>query len=163
MLSSLKRFGNKVLDLLKRIGDRILNFFTRIGDKSGALGGIIAAMGCSMCFPALASLGAAIGLGFLTQWEELFMTTLMPLFAWIALLANALGWFSHRQWHRSLIGMAGPTLVLLSLYPWFMYPWFKLTLFTGLALMVIVAIWDLVSPAHRRCETKDCKGLEASC
>ncbi|RUM94241.1 MAG: mercury transporter MerC [Thiothrix sp.] len=129
--------------------------FTRMGEKSGAFGSVVAAMGCAACFPALASLGAAIGLGFLTRWEDLFMTTLIPLFAWIALLASTLGWFSHRQWHRSLLGMAGPTLVLLSLYPWFMYPWFKLTLFAGLSLMVIVAIWDLMSPRHHRCEIKN--------
>jgi len=157
-----KDFGNKVLVQLKRIRDKILVIFTRIGDKSGAFGGVIAAMGCAACFPALASLGAVIGLGFLTQWEDLFMSTLIPLFAWVALLANALGWFSHRQLHRSLIGMAGPTLVLLSLYPWFMYPWFKLTLFAGLILMVIVAIWDLMWPSHRRCEIKECKNIEVS-
>jgi len=158
-----KHFANKVRVQLKRIGDKFILIFTRIGDKSGAFGGVVAAMGCSMCFPALASLGAAIGLGFLTQWEDLFMSTLIPLFAWVALLANALGWFSHRQWHRSLIGMAGPTLVLLSLYPWFIYPWFKVTLFAGLILMVIVAIWDLMSPSHRRCEIKDSNNPEASC
>jgi len=160
MIATGKSFGNKVLVELKRIGNKIRIIFTRIGDKSGAFGGVVAAMGCSMCFPALASLGAAIGLGFLTRWENLFMTTLIPLFAWIALLANALGWFSHHQWHRSLLGMAGPTLVLLSLYPWFMYPWFKLTLFAGLSLMVIVAIWDLMSPSHHRCEIENRKNLE---
>ena len=163
MVTTGKQAGSKVRVQLKRIKDKILIIFTRIGDKSGAFGGVIAAMGCSMCFPALASLGAAIGLGFLTRWEDLFMTTLIPLFAWVALLANALGWFSHRQLYRSLIGMAGPTLVLLSLYPWFMYPWFKVTLFMGLILMVIVAIWDLMSPSHHRCEIKGSKNSEASC
>ncbi len=158
MVATGKHFANKMRVQLKRIGDKFILIFTRIGDKSGAFGGVVAAMGCSMCFPALASLGAAIGLGFLTQWENLFMTTLIPLFAWIALLANALGWFSHHQWHRSLISMVGPTLVLLSLYPWF-----KITLFAGLILMVIVAIWDLILPSHRRCEIKDCNNSEASC
>jgi len=155
-----KTFGNKALLQIKRIGDKILSIFTRIGEKSGAFGGVIAAMGCAVCFPALASLGAAIGLGFLTQWEDLFMSTWIPLFAWIALLASALGWLSHRQWHRSLLGMAGPTLVLLSLYPWFKYPWFKITLFAGLILMVIVAIWDLMSPSHKRCELKNRKKIK---
>lgn len=158
-----KRFGNKLRIQIKRLGDKILVTFTRIGDKSGTFGGVIAAMGCAACFPALASLGAAIGLGFLTQWEDLFMSTLIPLFAWVALLANALGWFSHRKWHRALIGMAGPTLVLLSLYPLFVYPWFKLPLFAGLSLMVIVAVWDLMSPSHRRCEIKNCESTEGSC
>lgn len=97
----------------------IIHWAGRIGDKSGALGAIVSTMGCAMCFPALASIGAALGLGFLSQWEGLFINTLLPLFAWIALGANALGWLSHRQWHRSVAGMVGPAMVLLSLYPWF--------------------------------------------
>ena len=85
-------------------------------------------MGCAMCFPALASIGAAIGLGFLSQWERLFVNTLLPLFAWVALGTNALGWLSHRQWLRSVAGMVGPVIVLLSLYPWLQYGWSTWTL-----------------------------------
>ena len=59
--------------------------FAQIGDTFGTVGAIVATMGCAMCFPALASIGAAIGLGFLAQWEGLLITTLPPLFAWIAL------------------------------------------------------------------------------
>ena len=43
-------------------------------------------MGCAMCFPAIASLGAAIGMGFLSQWEGLFINTLLPFFAWVVVL-----------------------------------------------------------------------------
>ncbi|GLZ89353.1 hypothetical protein Pres01_54040 [Metapseudomonas resinovorans] len=52
------------------------NSVTRIADKTGSLGVLVSAMGCALCFPALASLGAAIGLGFLSQWDGLFITTL---------------------------------------------------------------------------------------
>ena len=47
-------------------------------------------MGCAACFPAIASFGAAIGLGFLSQYEGLFIGILLPMFAGIALLANAI-------------------------------------------------------------------------
>jgi mercuric ion transport protein len=129
----------------------------RLGDKSGALGAIVSTMGCAMCFPAMASIGAALGLGFLSRWEGLFVNTLLPLFVWIALIANALGWFSHRQWRRSLAGIIGPVIVLLSLYPWWTYGWSTWTLYGGLALMLVVAIWDLASPVHRRCEPDGCE------
>ena len=77
-----------------------MGLISRVADKTGALGSIVSAMGCGACFPALASFGAAIGLGFLQDYEGLFISRLMPLFAGLALLANALGWLKHRQWHH---------------------------------------------------------------
>lgn len=129
---------------------------TSIADKTGALGVAISAISCPACFPALASLGAAVGLGFLARWEGLFVTILLPLFAVLALLANGLGWLSHRRWRRGLIGMIGPLLVLAAVY--LTYGWRgELLLYAGLALMVGVSIWDLVSPANRRCGPDSCE------
>lgn len=128
-----------------------MGLITRIGDKAGALGTVVSAMGCAGCFPALGSLGVALGLGFLNRYEELVMTRVLPLSAVVVLLANGLGWFSHRQWHRSVLGMVGPAIVLAVLYPFFGYGWTEWLLYTGLAIMVAVSVWDLLSPAHRRC------------
>ncbi len=89
-----------------------MSYLSRIADKAGTLGSLVAAFGCAACFPAIASIGAALGLCFLQAYEGLFISRLMPLFAALALMANALGWFSHRQWLRSVAGMVGPTLVL---------------------------------------------------
>lgn len=133
-----------------------INLLTYLGDKAASLGALVSAMGCAMCFPAIASLGAALGMGFLAHWEGLFVNTLLPLFAWLALVLNALGWFSHRQWHRSLLGMAGPTILLLSLYPWFQYGWSSYATYTGIGVMLAVSVWDLVSPANRRCADGRC-------
>jgi len=125
----------------------------RIADNVGTLGGLISAMGCAMCFPALASIGGALGLGFLARWEGLFINTLLPAFGWLVILAHTVNWFHHRQWRRLLAGMAGPTLVLLSLYPWWQYGWSIWTFYGGLALMVLVGIWDLVAPPQRVCSS----------
>jgi mercuric ion transport protein len=129
----------------------------RIADKAGALGSVVSAMGCAACFPAIASLGAAVGLGFLSEYEGLFITKLLPLFAAIALVANSLGWFSHRQWHRTLLGMVGPAMVLAAMVLFFGQWWTARLLYSGLAAMVGVSIWDLVSPAHRRCGAASCE------
>jgi mercuric ion transport protein len=129
-----------------------MNVVTRIADKAGSLGSIVSAMGCGACFPALASLGAALGLGFLSQFEALFVTVLLPLFAGLALLANALGWFSHRQWHRTVLGMIGPVIVLIA-----SFTVAEKLLYVGLAAMVGVSIWDFVSPANRRCGPAGCE------
>lgn len=131
-------------------------WISRLGDKAGAVSSVVSAMGCAMCFPAIAGLGAAIGLGFLSRWEGTLITTLLPLSAWLVLGLNALGWVAHRQWHRSLIGMLGPTLLLLSLYPWFQYGWSAKVTYAALALMVAVSVWDLWSPASRHCEDSHC-------
>ena len=128
-----------------------MSVMTRVADKAGALGSIVSAMGCGACFPALASLGAALGLGFLSQFEAVFVTVLLPLFAALALLANALGWFNHRQWHRSVLGMVGPAIVLVA-----SFTVAEKRLSVGLATMVAVSVWDFVSPANRRCGPDGC-------
>ncbi len=137
--------------------DGILRLIARVGDKAGSLGAVVSAMGCAMCFPAIASLGAAVGLGFLSQWEGLFINTLLPLFAWVALVINGLGWFSHKQWHRSLLGMSGPVLLLLSLYPLFQYGWSAYATYSALGLMVAVSLWDIFSPANKHCDDDTCE------
>ena len=123
-----------------------------IGNKAGGLGAIVSAMGCGACFPALASFGSAIGLGFLSRYEGLFITVLLPLFASLALLSNALGWLKHRKWHRSVLGMVGPVIVLVATFTMA-----EKLLYVGLAAMVAVSIWDFVSPASRRCGPDGCE------
>lgn len=123
-----------------------------IGNKAGGLGAVVSAMGCGVCFPAIASFGGAIGLGFLSQYEGLFISVLLPLFASAALLANALGWLKHRQWHRSVLGMVGPTVVLIATYTMA-----EKLLYVGLAAMFAVSIWDFASPASRRCAPDGCE------
>lgn len=134
-----------------------MGLVTRMADKAGALGSVVSAMGCAACFPAIASLGAAVGLGFLSEYEGLFITKLLPLFAAIALVANGLGWISHRQWHRTLLGMVGPAMVLAAMLLFFGQWWTARLLYTGLTIMVGVSIWDLVSPAYRRCGPDSCE------
>ncbi len=123
---------------------------TRVADKAGLLGSIVSAMGCAACFPALANLGAAVGLGFLGRWEGLFITTLIPLFAALALLANGLGWLSHRRWPRTVLGVIGPSLVLAAAA---LMRFYGLSteplLYAGLTFMVGVSVWDLISPPRK--------------
>lgn len=126
-------------------------YIERIADKTGFLGTVVAAMGCGFCFPALASLGSAIGLGFIQRYESAFIVWVLPLFAGIAFLANALGWLRHRQWHRSLLGMIGPVIVIITAVWLLGNPWSAGLVYTGLGIMLGVSIWDLVSPAHRHC------------
>ena len=133
----------------------ILSYITRLGDKSGSFGAVIAAMGCSFCFPAIASLGAAIGLGFLAQWEGFLLTKVMPGAAILTLLVNVLGYFHHRQWYRSVLGVIGPITILLILNFWFATYWRTDAIYAALALMVAVSVWDIFWPANLHCVTEN--------
>lgn len=137
-----------------------MQWITRSAEKLGSGGGLIAAASCPACLPALGSLGAALGLGFLSGYEDLMISTLLPLFAGIALLANALGWLAHRQWRRSVLGIVGPVLVLAGLWLFF-GKWWNAMLYAGLAAMVGVSLWDLLSPANRRCGPEGCSVTQA--
>lgn len=123
---------------------------TRAADKTSVIGAIIAAMGCAACFPALGSLAAALGLGFLSQYEGPFIQYVLPLFAILGLIANLAGGLRHRNWLRMCLGMIGPVLVLTAALLMSVYgtraEW---TLYAGLVLMVLVSVWDLVSPPRR--------------
>ena len=131
-----------------------MQWISRLFDKAGAFGSIVAAMGCASCFPALGSLGAAFGMGFLAQYEGVFINTLLPVFAAIALGANLIAFASHKIWYRTLFGIAGPTMVLLTMYPLWAYNWSTYLLYAGLGLMLIVALWDIFSPPQKVCSTK---------
>ncbi len=124
---------------------------TRAADTTGVVGAILASMSCAACFPAIGSLGAAIGLGFLSQYESVSIHYLLPLFAMVALAANVIAGVRHRIWPRMVLGLIGPLLVVAAALlmafhgiraEWLLYP--------GLVLMAAVAIWDLVSPPRRR-------------
>ncbi|APZ42585.1 organomercurial transporter MerC [Acidihalobacter ferrooxydans] len=134
-----------------------MSTITRIIDKTGAVGAIVGSFSCAMCFPAAASLGAAIGLGFLSQWEGLFVHWLIPIFAGVALLATLAGWFSHRQWRRTLLGSIGPVLALIGVFGlthhFLAKDLARGIFYTGLIVMFLASIWDMINPANRRCAT----------
>lgn len=93
-----------------------------------------------MCFPALAKLGAAIGLGFLQQYEGLFISRLLPLFTALALAANALGWLRHRQWQRSLLSMVDPAFVIVGAVWLLGTAWMRPLVYTGIVLIAVVSV-----------------------
>lgn len=108
-------------------------------------------MRISSVFDKTGVLGAALGLGFIAQFEGVFINTLLPLFAVIALLANGFAWFSHRRLLRLLAGIIGPSMVLATLYLFWKDDWSTYLFYAGLIVMFVVAIWDIVSPPRKVC------------
>ncbi|ORU92744.1 MAG: mercury transporter MerC [Cycloclasticus sp. symbiont of Poecilosclerida sp. M] len=125
-----------------------------LADKIGSIGAFIAAAGCAACFPALGALGASIGLGALAQFEGLFINTLLPIFAGVALLANLISWFNHRVGYRGLLSISGPCMVLATLFLFWTDDWSTQMFYVGIALMIVVSLLDVISPANKQCEVK---------
>jgi len=106
-------------------------------------------MSCAGCFPALGSLGAAIGLGFLSSYEGFLFHKLLPSLAGLALIANTIGWYRHRVALRGLLSIAGPVAVLAALFALWQDDWGIYLFYAGLASMLAASILDLFNPAKR--------------
>lgn len=128
-----------------------MQIISKLADKVGSVGVLVAAMGCAACFPALASLGASIGLGFLSAYEGVFINKLLPLFAIIVLFSNLFAWVSHRDYIRLIWGLLGPLMVLATLYLFWTDNWSTYMFYTGIVLMLVISIWDIVSPPMKTC------------
>ena len=116
------------------------------------LGLFASALGCAVCLPVLASLGAALGAGVLSPYEGVLLHQVLPALAAIALLANGLGWWGHRQWARSVVGVAGPAVVLAAASGSLDSAWAATALYAGLGLMAVSAMWNLFRPACAPCQ-----------
>ena len=128
-----------------------MQIISRLVDKVGSVGALVAAMGCAACFPALASLGASIGLGFLSAYEGVFINKLLPLFTLIVLVSNLVAWVSHGDYIRLIWGLLGPLMVLATLYMFWTDNWSTYMFYTGLVLMLAVSIWNFISPPTKSC------------
>jgi mercuric ion transport protein len=115
-------------------------------DKVGSAGVWLAALSCTACFPALGSLGSALGLGFLSQFEGIAISTLLPIFAVLALVVNLYSWYKNRSHFRGAWSIAGPVAVLLTLYPLWQYDWSTYLFYFGIFLMVVMSVLNIVKP-----------------
>ena len=130
-----------------------------ISERVASLGTLFSALGCASCFPALGALGATLGLGFLAQFEGLFINTLLPAFAAIALVSVLFAWWFHRRHLRGALGVAGPLMVLATLYLFWTDDWSTYMFYFALALMLAVSLWDYFDPPRHVCAS-GVEGLE---
>ncbi|MCC8361700.1 organomercurial transporter MerC [Lysobacter sp. A6] len=126
---------------------------TKAIDKASSAGALLSALSCAGCFPALGSLGVALGLGFLAPYEGLMFRKLLPAFAALALVANVVAWYRHKNALRGSLSLVGPAAVLLALLVFWHRDWGIYVFYVGLALMVCVSLFDLFKPVARKCPT----------
>jgi mercuric ion transport protein len=117
----------------------------RLGlEKFGTAGAVLAAAACPVCFPKVALVGAALGLGWLAPFEPYVALGIQALFvlAWLGQLA---AYRRHRN--RALLGFASATTALVFL-GYYAVP-SPLLLQLSLAGLIAASVWLIVEA--RRC------------
>jgi len=126
-----------------------------ISNLAGNGGTLVASMGCAACFPALGTLGASIGLGFLSSFEGVIVNQVLPGFALLALILNSYQWGRHAHHLRGALSLLGPLAVLLTLYPLWSYGWSTYLFYAGLGMMFGMSIFEFIRPAQPVCLASD--------
>jgi mercuric ion transport protein len=113
-------------------------------EKLGTTGAVIAALACPICFPKLALVGTALGLGIFAPYEKYVALGVQALFV-MAFVGQALSYRTHRN--NWLLGFSGFVTVLVFV-GYYVIP-SSILLQVSLAGLVIASIWQVV--AIKRC------------
>jgi mercuric ion transport protein len=104
-------------------------------------------MGCAVCFPVLVSLGASLGLGFLSSYEGALGNSILPALALFALVLNSHLWGKNAYHIRGILSVSGPIALLLTLYPLWKFGWSTCLSYAGLVTMFLMSLLELVTPS----------------
>lgn len=113
-------------------------------DRFGTAGAVVAALACPICFPKLALIGAAVGLGVFAPYERYVALGVQVLFV-VAFIGQILAFRRHRN--RWLLALSAVTTVLLFV-GYYVAP-SSILLQISLAGLVVASIWLAVE--LRRC------------
>lgn len=113
-------------------------------DKIGSVGSLAAAAACPACFPMLAVVGSAVGLGALHPFEgKVFLV--FQLLVVVALLGSVITYFNHRKILPLLIGVVSPCLIFFALYISF----HSVIIYSGLLGLAVASVMNMI--ANRGC------------
>jgi len=115
-------------------------------EKVGSIGSIIAAAACPACFPLLAVVGAALGLGVLRPLEGTVFLVFQVLVG-VALVGNIISFLNHRGLLSLIVGIISPLLIFFSVHVF----WNSFLLYLGLFGLMVASILNFI--ANRRCKT----------
>ena len=107
-------------------------------DKLGTSGAIVAAIGCPICFPKLAVVGALLGLGGLAAYEKYFIL-LVQILIIVALVGHIMAYRHHHNRFLLLSAVALSLAFFVALYlignEWLLYLIFAGHIFLSFWLM----------------------------
>ncbi len=113
-------------------------------ERIGSVGAVIAAAACPACFPMLAIVGSALGLGVLRAFEGpvIFVFRVLVL---VALAGNLISFSRHRRLSPLIVGVLSPLLIFFTLYVQFN----QLLLYFGLFGLAAASLLNFM--ANRQC------------
>jgi mercuric ion transport protein len=116
-------------------------------DKIGSIGSLVTAAACPACFPMLAVVGSAVGLGVLRPLEgKVFLA--FQLLVGVSLVGSFISYFNHRKILPLLIGVISPGLIFFALYIRF----HSVIIYSGLLGLAVASVMNLLANRHcRKC------------
>jgi hypothetical protein len=121
-------------------------------DKLGAVGAFLAAAAAPCCFPLLAAVGAALGLGALQSWRG-YMDYAIQVFVGLSVAGGVFGFRQHRQAGPLAAGLMSAALVLFA----FHIRYHVALIYAGLAGLAMAAVWNVIA---RRQANSCCRPIE---
>ena len=113
-------------------------------EKFGSAGAVIAALACPICFPKVALIGAALGLGIFAPYEKYIALAVQALFV-LALAGQGFAYRTHRnKWLLSF--SIGTTALMFVAY--YVIP-SSILLQVSLGCLVVASVWQVIE--SRRC------------
>ena len=113
-------------------------------DKLGAVGAFLAAAAAPCCFPLLAAVGAALGLGALHSLRG-YMDYAIQAMVLLALAGNVLACRQHHQRGPLVVGIAAVAVVFFAYYGYYHVA----LVYSGLLSLGVAVVWNVI--AKRRC------------
>lgn len=114
-------------------------------DKLGAVGAFLAAAAAPCCFPLLAGVGGALGLGALQAWRG-YMDYAIQAFVAISAAGSVIAFRQHRQAWPMALGLGGAALVFFA----FHVSYHVALIYTGLAGLAGAAVWNYFAKRRGR-------------
>lgn len=121
-------------------------------DKFGAVGALLAAAAAPCCFPLLAAVGAALGLGALQSWRG-YMDYAIQGFVLLSVVGSAFAFRQHRRAWPLGIGLASAALVFFAFY----VSYHVALIYAGLAGLAVASMWNVVA---KRQASSCCRPVE---
>ena len=113
-------------------------------DKFGAAGALLAAAAAPCCFPLLAVIGAALGLGAFQSWRG-YMDYAIQGFALISAAGTLFSFRQHRRAWPLSIGLAGAGLVFFAYYAFYHVGF----IYAGLAGLATSSAWSFFATRQK--------------